>query len=605
MQLKRIRAAIAIAVVMLLVFLPIVLPQGTVSAQSAGYSISQVDHNVEVMFSGQVVIRDVIHISGQITDGFTIGFPSMYSAFVLKAIAFDQNTVYQVNLGVPLGDKSRFYAASVNFNGKTPTEFTVAFVLSNQLTSYIQTQNAYTLGFPTYPSLTQNAGSCNVTLSLPATPTSIGISKVDGQIFTSTYITTNLAAYTYSSALASFQLPSGTLQLSKVSQLNRQITIDPTGKVSSQDKYQVTNNSPITMQSFIMSVPSSASKIVVRDEFGRSLANSVTPSVSDTSIVNATLVTFLTNGQSASITIDYNLPIVSIHGSEYILNDFRLFSAFDYYVDHGVFTFVPPEGATIITPTMSSLDTSSSLTRQTFQDTLTVAKDGISYLDYNSPESNTVKLAYDYNPIWVSFRPTFWASFLVVIGSVGVVFIRRRQPTEKTPTTTKKERSPPKAMESTSTPQQEEPAAPSVAFRITQDSLKDFTDAYEEKKQLNAELKSLDQKAQKGKIPRRQYKVQRQALMNRLETLARTTKKLKDNFRTASGGYADLMKQLDSAEEDLTEADEAIRSLEARQNSGEISLEKYKKNIGDYQKNKEKAESTINGILLRLREKIR
>jgi hypothetical protein len=57
-----------IAVVMLLVFLPIVLPQGTVSAQSTGYSISKVDHNVEVMYSGQVVIRDEIHVSGQITD---------------------------------------------------------------------------------------------------------------------------------------------------------------------------------------------------------------------------------------------------------------------------------------------------------------------------------------------------------------------------------------------------------------------------------------------------------------------------------------------------------------------------------------------------------
>ena len=64
----------------LIVFLPIVLPNGTVSAQSAGYSVTQVDHEVEVMYSGQVLIRDTIHVSGQVTDGFMIGLPSKYSA---------------------------------------------------------------------------------------------------------------------------------------------------------------------------------------------------------------------------------------------------------------------------------------------------------------------------------------------------------------------------------------------------------------------------------------------------------------------------------------------------------------------------------------------
>jgi len=65
------------------------------------------------------------------------------------------------------------------------------------------------------------------------------------------------------------------------------------------------------------------------------------------------------------------------------------------------------------------------------------------------------------------------------------------------------------------------------------------------------------------------------------------------------------MRQLDSSEEDLLDADENIKSLESRQKTGEISLETYKEEIGDYQKQKDKAESTINGILLRLREKTR
>jgi chromosome segregation ATPase len=115
----------------------------------------------------------------------------------------------------------------------------------------------------------------------------------------------------------------------------------------------------------------------------------------------------------------------------------------------------------------------------------------------------------------------------------------------------------------------------------------------------------MDVKAQKGKIPRRQYKVQRNAIEIRLEGLKRNIARTKENLKSTTGGYADLVKQLDLAEEDLAEAEENIKTLESRQSTGEISLEVYKKSIGDYQKQRDKAESAINGILLRLREKIR
>jgi chromosome segregation ATPase len=157
----------------------------------------------------------------------------------------------------------------------------------------------------------------------------------------------------------------------------------------------------------------------------------------------------------------------------------------------------------------------------------------------------------------------------------------------------------------TTSSQQAKSVEPITGQRITTENIREFTDDYEEKKQLNAELKSLDARAQKGKIPRRQYKVQRRAIEIRLETLTRNINRIKDVFRSSTSLYADLVKQLDAAETDLVEAEENIKKLESRQSKGEISLETYKKNIGDYQKRKDKAESTISGILLRLREKAR
>jgi hypothetical protein len=595
-----------ITVFLLLVFLPVVLPSGTVFAQSTGYSINKVDHQVEIMYSGQVVIRDTIHVYGQATDGFMIGLPSKYSAYILKAVAYDANNVYQINLGVQLGDRSGFYGAEVNFNGKSPSVFTVAFVLSNSLITYASDTGVYTLDFPAYPSLTQDVASCNVTITFPSAPSSITVTKSDGEVDTDNYVTQNLAAYTYSVGSVAFQIPTGTLQLSSISQLNRQITIDPTGKVTSSDSYHITNNSTSTMTSFVLNLQTTALNIVVKDAFGRVLTTATSSLTSrDILLANATLITFLTSGQSTIITADYDLPSATIQGSQYVLGDFKLFPNFYYYVDHATFTFIPPEGATIVTPQLSSLDSSATLTRESFQDTLTVTRDGISYLDYSSPESNTVQLSYDYNPVWVSFRPTFWVSFLAVIGCVAAVFIRRRKPSEKEPTITRTERLPTQQPMPTTSSQQAKSVEPITGQRITTENVREFTDDYEEKKQLNTELKSLDTRAQKGKIPRRQYKVQRRAIEIRLETLTRNTNRIKDVFRSSTSLYSDLAKQLDAAETDLVEAEENIKKLESRQSTGEISLETYKKNIGDYQKRKDKAESTINGILLRLREKTR
>jgi chromosome segregation ATPase len=140
---------------------------------------------------------------------------------------------------------------------------------------------------------------------------------------------------------------------------------------------------------------------------------------------------------------------------------------------------------------------------------------------------------------------------------------------------------------------------------VTVDNLRELIDTYETRKELTDELESLHTRAQKGKIPRRQYKVQKRAIEIRVEGLTRNIERTKAILRGSSSAYADLAKQLDSAEADLAEAEENIRILELRQSKGELTLEYYKRNISEYQKRRDKAESGINGIMLRLREKTR
>jgi hypothetical protein len=597
---KRTNAMLLIVAFSLLCILPVALPSGLVSAQNAGYNIERVDHQINVLYSGNVAVVDTIHVSGQVTDGFTIGLPLKYSAYVLEGIAYDENHLYQINLG----DQAGFYGAEVNFNGNSPSVFTVGFVLSNHLMTQ-QDQSNFTLDYPAYPSLTKTVGTCDVNIVFPNSPANLTISKDDGATTETSYEKTNLPAYTYSAGTANFQVPTGAIQLVTLNKLNRQITVDAAGLVSCTDTYTIINNSPISAGSFTIGLPINSTNVVVKDDFGRTLATVYAKSEDGTLFMaNSTLSPFLAGNQSTVINAQYNFHSSTLKGSNYNVENLRLFPDFKYYIKQLTLTFAPPEGAKIVSPTAASLDSSSTLTRETFQDTLTITRNGISYLDFNAPEQNPLQLlSYEYNPVWASFRPTFWAALLAIIGCVGVVFIRSRKPKDEKSPVTKSERVSTQKTTAAATSQMKETELKKVQH-VTTETIRDFVDAYEDKKQLNAEIKALDARAQKGKIPRRQYKVQRNALEIRVEGITKHLEKAKALFRS-TGTYADLVRQLDSAEEDLSEAEEDIRSLESRQGKGEVSMEVYKKNIVDYQKRRDRAESAINGILLRLREKTR
>ncbi len=329
--------------------------------------------------------------------------------------------------------------------------------------------------------------------------------------------------------------------------------------MTASDSYQIINNSTSLVSAFVLALPLEATNIIVKDQFGTPATNVVTSTSGDIQLANATLSTFLASGQSTVLVAQYNLPSAILQGANYVLSDFKLFPQTTYFVNEATITFTFPEGATIVTPQASSLDSSSTLTRNTYQDTLALTKNGLSYVDYLAPHQNTMQLAYNYNPVWVSFRPTFWASLLAVVACVTVFFVRRRKPKEET-YAEKTERLAVKEQEAM-LPTQQKAVGVKMGQAVTAETIKQFIDEYEDKKQLTAELKSMDIKAQKGKIPRRQYKVQRNAVETRLEGIDRSIKRTKEKMKGTTGTYADLVKQLDLAEADLVEAEEKIKNL--------------------------------------------
>jgi hypothetical protein len=577
---KKITAILALMVFSLLIFLPFSPNVNTASAQDTGYVIQNVDHQVEVMYSGHVIIRDTVTVTGQITGDFLIGFPYKYSSYVLKCIAYDVNNVLPISLGVQVEGQSDFYGAKISFPQGSSQVFTVIFILSNDLVSYDETTQVFSLDFPAYPSFMEDAARCNVTLVVPGGATHVTIVKDDGTVTTTNFVKDNLAAFTYSPANASF-VPADSIQIIDIRKLDRIITVSPVGDIAFSDTYRIVSKSQVSLGSLEISLPSTASNIVGRDEFGRVLTAEVRSTSGNAQVANFTLISALNIGQSTLLTAEYALPSVAPEQTQFSLA-FDLLPHFDYYVDETSVTIIPPEGARFLTAQLSEIGSQFSLNRGIFQDTLSISREGVSYVDQLVPSESGLQVTYDYNSLWLSFHPTLWVWLLAVIGCITLAFRRRL-----------KASAPP------------EVAAPKISVGVSTDNLRDFTEAYEEKIRITSELKSLDARAQKGKIPRRRYKVQRRTIEARSDALSKKITELKRAFRSGGGLYADLVRQLDIAETELDEVETEIESVEARHRRGELSLEDYKKNLADCQRRKEKAETAVNGILLRLREEIR
>jgi len=565
----------------LAIALPFSLNTQTVWAQDDSYSIQSVDHQVEVMYSGHVVIRDTIRVTGQLTGDFLIGFPYKYGSYVLKGIAYDTDNVFQVSLGVQLAERSGFYGAKISFPQGAPQVFTVVFVLSNSLVSQDLSVGLFSLDFPAYPSFVEDVTSCNVAIVLPETAQSITVTKDDGVVDVPNFVKENLPAFAYSPAVATFSLASGSLQIVNIKELNRKITINPAGDIVAFDSYRITNKSPQSLGSLEIGVPLNASNIVARDEFGRILTLNVLTGSGNTRLVDVTFISSVASDKSTLLTAEYTLPSASSEQAPRFTLNFGLFPDFNYYVDSATFTFVPPEGARFVVPQLSPIDFSSSLIREIFQETLSSSREGVSKIDYVVLSEDVLQITYDYNPLWLSFRPTLWIWTLAVVGSVIVAFWRRPK---------------------TSTPLRI--ASTEASIILSPDHVRAFTEAYQEKDRLTLETKSLEARAQKGKIPRRRYKVQRRKMEVRFDMLSKKIAELKKVFRSAGGVYANLVRQLDVSEIKLVEIETNIRTIEVRHRRGELPLEAYKKSLADYQRRNEKAETTINGILLRLREEV-
>jgi hypothetical protein len=376
-----------------------------------------------------------------------------------------------------------------------------------------------------------------------------------------------------------FSLPDIELVVARMEELDSVIVLDEFGNLQGTDTYRMTNMAQVEVAGVRVVLPPNASNPTAQDQFGRKMSDLVLVDT-ETNSYTITFALLLKSLESTQFSIRYSLPRALIsqeQANKFTLN-MSLFKYINYYVDQASATFDFPEGANILNPESIVAGNPPELERTIFQETVAINTVGLF-----APDAFDVGIVYEYNPLWASFRPTLWVWALALVVCAVMVVWKRPKPSV-----------PPIAI----------PTPAGVAARLRPEHLRSFLDAYEEKRRIMFELDSLETRARKGKIPRRRYRVQRVTLETRLNALSRNLAESKDRMRAAGGKYADLARQLEIAETEMNEVESNIKSIEARHNRGELSLEAYRKLLGDYQRRKEKSDTTIKGILLRFREEI-
>jgi len=579
-------------------FLPTFHTNAT-NSSSMDFEINKVDHVMRIEDGGLAIIEDTVNISlaGASTEprDFQIGFPFEYAPHLAYTFAHDASTPterLEVTLDAGLG-RIGFYGINVTlpanvFNRDSYT-FTVVFVFSDLIHSEADPHPDYlwwNLTFPLYPSLTQMTSMCGVKVILPPRVGNITVEAHSNLVEKGLDVSAGLIEFRQAlefskSHLGSFARESAWLRFYQympsepdvflmidANEVRRDMTLDAFGHVFVSDFYHLTNNGEWNLTSLKLRLPQYAFDVSWIDEAGHVHEEPYLEGNATTTHINATISfdTVLQKNEEIEFTVTYGIP-----WKEYISQStWRNFNlALSFFEREHFYWVVEKLSVTINLPNNADFQ-SCSVPPQIVEESVT-----FSFHNVTPFHNLDFLLAYEYVILWASFYPTIWVGLLVTIACVTALLWRAPKPT-RVPVI---------------------PVSPGV--------LRSFVDTYERKTSAIRELEMLEQQVRKRKIPRRRYKVRKKALDGRLSVLSKDLGNLKEEIRKAGSRYASTMRQVEVAETELEETEAAIRRIELRYRRREISKGTYSKLQEEYNRRKERAETTIDGVLLRLREEIR
>ena len=452
-------------------------------------------------------------------------------------------------------------------SAKTGTyRFNLTSVYSDLL-SFNSTSSNFVFAFEPFPLMDDNYSVTSATLSVKTGDwPSPKVSSVIGTFASATFSSQAIPLEPFNTTVATMTFSSsGTSQSIFGVTANRTITLAQTGSIQVTDFYNMTNKGH-DLSSLTLPLPKNVQTATASDIIGK-VSTLTAASATD----GTNTVTFIPRfgtvkaGASSSVRINYALPsqsYLTTKGLGRFELNFHLFDNVKFVESSLQMKIITPMGFRL-----------NSFSGQTF------ASSGNQILVQVStvtPMSNlSFIIDYQLDPFWASLSALSWAG-LAVVSIVGVVL----------------------AVGATSMAGVAVSGAPSELIGR-------FVELYDEKSAMRLEAEKMDEDLLRGALNRHEFKRRRRVIDLRIAELDRTLAPVKDQLSKSNPRYQDMIKRLERAEADIQVVRTTSADLRNQYRSGRIARELYESLISDLAKRKEKAQQTMDTIVINLREETR
>jgi hypothetical protein len=533
---------------------------------------------------GVTTVNDYVSLNSTLpgVTHLAFGIPAGISDDLRFSIATAQGVGLQVSKQDPTPSQN-YTVLNVQFPAsETKYTFNVTTVFASLL-SFSPSSNSFTFEANPFPLVdgTYNVTSAKVTLQTgdwtsPKIPPPVN-QTITGGTFTCTLPSTGSDNCLNSGKLNSFNstvwrvtFASSATQNAFTVSAGRLIQISPSGSLQVTDSYNITNLGP-TLSSVAFKVPMGVSSITERYVLGLQIEQ---PATTPTPTVNSdgtSTVTFTPSFGSVQFNQSFRAKVFyTLSPSTYVSTSSLGSFTVNFALFNNVQFYAPSLQTKIVTPSGFRLN---SLTGQVPQ----ISGNQISLLA--SPitpiSSLGFSMTYQLDPFWSSLSYLTWVGLVEAALAGGVLAVMSRPGTEGTI-----------------------PGAPSQL--ITK-----FVELYDEKSSMRLESDKMEEDLARGALNRYDYKQRRRMLDRRMTEIDRALAPVEDQLSAAQGRYSDMIKRIERAEVELNVIKTTSADLRNQNRSGKISRDLYESLNADLVRRKQKAEQTVDTIIINLREEIR
>ncbi len=184
-------------------------------------------------------------------------------------------------------------------------------------------------------------------------------------------------------------------------------------------------------------------------------------------------------------------------------------------------------------------------------------------------------MTYQLDPFWSSLSPLSWVGLVEGALAAGVLAVLSR------------------------------PGAEGAISGAPSQLITKFVELYDEKSSMRLESDKMEEDLARGSLNRYDYKQRRRMLDRRMTEVDKALTPIEEQLAAAQGRYSDMIKRIERAEVELNVIKTTANDLRNQYRSGKISRDLYESLNADLVRRKQKAEQTIDTVIINLREEIR